>query len=58
MLRGAQEKVIAMLTDAERQGAATREHMLRESEKEIARMAVLATEKLLRGTHQSSVTSN
>ncbi|OGZ07821.1 MAG: ATP synthase F0 subunit B [Candidatus Lloydbacteria bacterium RIFCSPHIGHO2_02_FULL_54_17] len=50
-LRGAQEKSMSLIVEARVKADAEREHILRESEKEIARMAVLATEKILRGSH-------
>src|SRR3989338_4496175 len=53
IVRGAQEKSTAMLTEAQRKADAEREHLLRESEKEVVRMAMLAAEKILRGSHQS-----
>lgn len=56
--RGAQEKSMNIITEARARADAEREHLLRESEKEIARMAVLAAEKILRGSHQSSVISH
>ena len=48
IVRSAQEKSVMLMSDALSKANDEREHMLRESEKEIAKMAVLATEKLLR----------
>ncbi len=48
ILREAQEKSVAMLGDAKKLADEERVYMLRESEKEVARMAVLAAEKILR----------
>jgi F-type H+-transporting ATPase subunit b len=48
MIRSAQEKSATILGEARAKAAAEREHILRESEKEVARMAVLAAEKILR----------
>ncbi len=50
-LRGAQEKSMSLVAEARAKAEAEREHILRESEKEIARMAVLATEKILRSSN-------
>ena len=48
MIRNAQEKVEAMLGDARKKAEDERAYILRESEKDVARMAVLAAEKILR----------
>jgi F-type H+-transporting ATPase subunit b len=48
VLRAAQEKSRGILGDAELRAKEEREHMLRESEKDVAKMAVLAAEKILR----------
>ena len=49
LLRESQEKSAAMLAEAKIRANDEREHILRESEKEVARMAILAAEKILRG---------
>jgi F-type H+-transporting ATPase subunit b len=54
LLRESQEKSVALLTDAKRQAEEEKAHILRESEKEIAKMAVLAAEKLLRGSGKTA----
>lgn len=54
-IRGAQEKSMNIVAEARAKADAEREHLLRESEKEIARMAVLGAEKVLR--NQSPVSS-
>jgi F-type H+-transporting ATPase subunit b len=54
ILREAQEKSAAMLGEARKNAEEERAHILRESEKDVARMAVLAAEKILR----SNVTSH
>lgn len=51
IIREAQEKSAAMFSDARAKAAAEQEHLLRESEKEIAKMAVLGAEKILRGQY-------
>lgn len=48
IIREAQEKSRGILLDAEKRAAEEREHLLRESEKDVAKMAVLAAEKILR----------
>lgn len=48
ILREAQEKSAAMLGEARKNAEEERAHILRESEKDVARMAVLAAEKILR----------
>lgn len=48
ILRNAQEKSSAILGEARSRGEEEREHLVREAEKEVARMAVLAAEKILR----------
>ena len=50
ILREAQEKSVALLDDNRKKAEEEREYILRESEKDIARMAVLAAEKILRGS--------
>ena len=50
IVRHAQERGVAMLSEAKERADAEREHILRESEKEIARMATLAAEKILRSS--------
>jgi len=50
ILRTAQEKSAALLSEAKIRAEAEREHLIRESEKEVARMAVLAAEKILRSS--------
>lgn len=54
ILREAQEKSAAMLGEARKNAEEERAHIIRESEKDVARMAVLAAEKILR----SNVTSH
>lgn len=51
IIRAAQEKSAALFAEARQKAAAESEHLMRESEKEIARMAVLASEKILRSGH-------
>lgn len=48
MVRHAEEQSSQILSDAQKRGEAMCEHLLRESEKDVARMAVLAAEKILR----------
>lgn len=48
ILRDAQEKSVAILGEARKNAEEERAHILRESEKDVARMAVLAAEKILR----------
>jgi F-type H+-transporting ATPase subunit b len=48
ILREAQEMSTSILTDAHTRAEEERAHLLRESEKEIAKMALLAAEKILR----------
>jgi len=48
LLREAEEKSVAILVEAKARAEEERTHILRESEKEVARMAVLAAEKILR----------
>ncbi len=55
MVRETQEKTAAMLADARAKGEEERTHILRESEKEVARMAVLAAEKILRASADQGV---
>ncbi len=50
MLREAQEKSAATLAEAKSKAEEERDYILRESEKEVARMATLAAEKILRGS--------
>lgn len=49
ILHAAQEKSSAVVSEAIMKANDEREHILHEAEKDIARMAVLATEKILRG---------
>ena len=49
ILHEAQEKATAIIADANKKAEEERVYMLRESEKEIVRSAVLAAEKILRG---------
>ncbi|HEY9585328.1 MAG TPA: F0F1 ATP synthase subunit B [Candidatus Paceibacterota bacterium] len=58
ILREAQEKSTAMFTEARQKADAEREHILRESEKEIARIAILASEKILRDRNEPLATSH
>ena len=48
ILKSAQEKSAALLADARAKANDEHAYMLRESEKEVARMSVLAAEKILR----------
>jgi len=48
LLREAEEKSVAILTEAKAHAEEERAHILRESEREVAQMAVLAAEKILR----------
>lgn len=50
IVRAAQEKSAGILEEAKRRAEDERAHLLRESEKEVARMAVLAAEKILKGS--------
>ena len=47
IMREAQEKSAVMIAEAKSKAEEERLYILRESEKEIARIAVLATEKIL-----------
>ena len=47
IIRDAQEKSTLLLKEAEKKSNAEREYFLRESEKEIARLAILAAEKII-----------
>ena len=49
ILRTADEKSHSVLADAVTKATAEREHILRETEKDVTRMAVLAAEKILQG---------
>lgn len=51
LLRAAQEKSGSILEEARTQGEEERQYILRQSENEVARMAVLGAEKILR-THK------
>jgi F-type H+-transporting ATPase subunit b len=48
IIRNAQEKSAGLLDDARKRAEEERAYLLRESEKDVARMAVLAAEKILR----------
>lgn len=48
MIKDAHRKAVHLLNEAERRAAHEREEMLQRSEREVARMAVLAAEKILR----------
>lgn len=50
IVRAAQEKSAGILEEARRRAEDERAHLLRESEKEVARIAVLTAEKLLRSS--------
>ncbi len=50
LVREAQEKSAAILAEAQALAKEERAHMLRESEKDIAKMAVLGAEKILRAS--------
>jgi F-type H+-transporting ATPase subunit b len=50
ILRTANEKSVTILEEAKLRAEEERAHMLRESEKELAKMAVLAAEKVLRAS--------
>ena len=50
IMRDANEKSVALLEEAKSRAEAERVHLLRESEKELAKMAVLAAEKILRAS--------
>ena len=52
ILRSAEEKGHIAIADAMTRAEGEREYILRESEKDIARMAVLAAEKVLQGKAQ------
>ncbi len=54
LARLADEKRAALMSEARAKAEAEREHLLRESEKEIARMAVLAAEKILKESPATS----
>lgn len=49
IVQEAQQRSAALLLEARAKAKDEREHILRESEKEIARMAILGAEKILRG---------
>jgi F-type H+-transporting ATPase subunit b len=49
LLREAQERSIALLEESRKKAEDERAYILRESDKDVARMAVLAAEKILRG---------
>ena len=53
IIRDAQEKGLQLLDQAKLQAKAEHEQLIREGEKEIARMGVLAAEKVLRATPTS-----
>lgn len=48
LLREAHEKSLAILEESRKRAEEERAHILHESEKEVARMAILAAEKILR----------
>lgn len=50
IIREAQEKSAALLSEAQILAKEEQAHMLRESEKEIAKMAILGAEKILRAS--------
>ena len=54
IVRDAQEKSQALLSDAKQKAEEEKAYMLRESEKEVAKMAVLAAEKILRTAHTAT----
>lgn len=49
ILHDAQEKGTGIISEARAQAQEEREHILKESQKDIARVAVLAAEKILKG---------
>ena len=51
IIREAHGKSTLLLAEAEAKAKAEREHILREGEKDMARMAILAAEKILRSSH-------
>ena len=58
MIKEAQEKYNTILSEAQKNADALREHTLRESEKDVARMAILAAEKILRGEEGSKAVAH
>lgn len=48
MMKDAHRKAVHLLSEAERRSAREREEMIEKAEREVARMAVLAAEKVLR----------
>lgn len=54
LLRAAQDKSGAILEEARTRSREEHDHLLRQSEEEIAKMAVLAAEKILRASHNKS----
>ncbi|MDO8520636.1 MAG: F0F1 ATP synthase subunit B [bacterium] len=57
-LCGAQEKSMSLIAEARVKADAEREHLMRESEKDIARMAILAAEKILKEKNEPLATSH
>ncbi len=55
ILKDAQEKSVSILEDSRKKAEEEKAYILRESEKEVARMAVLAAEKILRGSAKGAV---
>lgn len=51
LLKEAEDRAERILTDAELRAAETAERARRESEQEIARLAILASEKIIRSKH-------
>jgi F-type H+-transporting ATPase subunit b len=54
LLREAQEKSAALMDDSRKKAEEERAYILRESEKEVAKMAVLAAEKILRNSGKTA----
>jgi F-type H+-transporting ATPase subunit b len=54
LLREAQEKSAAVMDDSRKKAEEERAYILRESEKEVAKMAVLAAEKILRNSGKTA----
>ena len=54
ILREAQEKSTVLLDDSRKKAEEERAYILRESEKEVAKMAILAAEKILRNSAKTA----
>ncbi len=54
MLREAQEKSASLLADSRKRAEEEKAYILRESEKEVAKMAILAAERILRSNSKTA----